>query len=105
MISQEVQAFVNMEIGGQWLRANDHVCDISRCLLHPRKVHCKEFDPSGDKILDVWLVLEEVSATGNGLKIVFDEVAGVFGLACPGLDEHLAFLGWYGTFWDAFDAM
>jgi hypothetical protein len=60
-----------------------------------------------DALATVWLIFEEVPGAREGYRIVFDEEAGIFGLATVGFpkDEHLVLLGWYGSFVAAFKSM
>jgi hypothetical protein len=70
-------------------------------------VKCRYEDTTPRKLgmIELWLVLEEDPVNRNGYKIAFDEERGDFGLACPGIDGHEIFLGWYGSFWTTFEAM
>ena len=50
------------------------------------------------------MVLEEKPQARDGYKIVFDEDSGGFGLASPGISGP-CYLGRFGSFMEAFDAM
>ena len=54
-----------------------------------------------NRMLDLWLVLEEHPQTHDGYKIVFDESSRQYGLASSGD----VFVGYYGTFIETLDAM
>ena len=103
MSSEEVTRLIEAEVAGDWDRQNAHGCTIRRCLNEPRKLAFS--DPLNHDIVDLWLVLEEDPETRNGYKVVYDEVNEGFGLASADADDKLVFLGLYGGFLDAYDAM
>lgn len=103
MTSEEVSRLVETQINGNWSRSNAHNVDLRKCLVTPRKM---SFDGSNpDDKFELWVVLEESPEDGSGYKIVFDEETAEFGLATPGWRSNPCFLGFYGSFFDAFDAM
>ena len=104
MTSDEVLALVDGEIGDRWLQTNLHGCDLRRCLVTPI-LRVYEDTKQPPESVTLWLVLEEVPETSDGYKIVYDEQQGLFGLACPGVSGSEVFLGYYGTFWETFEAM
>jgi hypothetical protein len=101
----EVRRIVESAIGGDWSRTNAHGCDLKRCLVDPR---VQEFEnhggPGASGFIKLWVVLEECPETQDGYQIVFDETRQMFGLALLGNDGPV-YLGPYGGFMDAFDAM
>lgn len=105
MTADDVRAVVVREIAGDWSRTNAHGCDFKRCLVTP---HLEQFEnfggPGASGAVKLWVVLEEEPETRDGYKVVFEEEAGMFGLASAG-NEGPFYLGKYGTFIEAFDAM
>jgi hypothetical protein len=101
MTAEEVKAFVECEIAGQWSVTNDHLCDLRKCVIEPVK---RSYETRVG-IIELWLVLEEDPDECDGYKIVFDEEKHVFGLACPGISGRDFFLGPYGSFLTTFAAM
>jgi hypothetical protein len=51
------------------------------------------------------LVLTEVAGSRDGYLMVCDLSAAQFGLAMTTTEGYVAFLGWYGGFWEAFGGM
>ena len=106
MESAEIAARVQAEIGDQWSRSNAHGVDLRSCLVPPEKIRCRSVSsPCQDAELDLWLVLTEVPESRDGYLIVCDQAAEQFGLAMGTTEGHVAFLGWYGGFWDALESM
>lgn len=108
MTGEDVSALIEREIGGEWSRTNAHGCVLRRCLVAPVQV---EFEDCGGQLSDnaarlvsLWLVLEERPEDRTGYKIVFGEKEGLFGLAMS-VKPRDVFLGFYGTFLDAYDGM
>ncbi len=62
-------------------------------------------DPDASETVLLWLVLEENPDQRNGYKVVYSEEKGMFGLAVRQADGTDWFLGGYGSFLDAYDAM
>ena len=58
-------------------------------------------DSRSQRIL--WL-LEELPKDRNGYRIVYGELAGMFGLAVPGASRDV-FIGYYGSFLDTYRGM
>jgi hypothetical protein len=59
-----------------------------------------------EKLIELWIVLEEIPEQNTGYKIVFDENIRQFGLAYN--DSQIMesdFLGIYGSFLDTLKAM
>ena len=66
------------------------------CLRTPEKVRVG--NPLGEGgTEEVWLVFEESATPEKGYRVVFDEEAGLFGLAVPGT-PNLVVIGLYGGF-------
>jgi hypothetical protein len=103
MTSEEITHLVEAQINGHWSCSNAHGVDLRKCLVTPRKMLFDGSNP--DDKFELWLVLEECPEDCSGYKIVFDEETGEFGLATPGWHNNPCFLGAYGSFFDAFDAM
>jgi len=103
--AKEVREIIEAEIGNDWLRRNAHGCDFKRCLVGP---NVREFEncggPGAKGFIKLWVVLEEHPEDRSGYQIVFDETSRRFGLACPGTAGPI-YLGPYGNFLTAFDAM
>ena len=110
MTSSEVLERILREIDGNWSISNHHGVDLKESLL-PTPVKTAFQDLSGphadpSKVVDLWLVLEEIPNDGSGYKIVFDEERGKFGLATSDANNRLpAYLGPYGSFLDALASM
>lgn len=77
--------------------------DPERCLTEPQTLAFT--DPLNNDTVDLWLVLEEDSETRNGYKVVHDEINESCGLAITDARERPVFLGLYGGFLNAYDAM
>jgi hypothetical protein len=84
---------------------NPHGLDLSRCLITPERVLCKNSFPGfrDGKPFEAWLVLEELP-TNDGYRIIFDEKLRKFGLAC-GTRREPVFIGWYGSFLNTVQGM
>jgi hypothetical protein len=106
MSSIDVQAVVMAEIAGDFSRSNAHGVDLSRCLVEPRRVICRNTFPklNGGKPLELWIVLEESPGKKDGYLIVFDDQQRIFGLAIGDGDTPV-FLGFYGTFLNTLQGM
>lgn len=108
--SESIREMVEQEIAGDWTHPNAHGCDLQRCLVTPELREYKDCG-SGLPLVDplptikLWLVLEEDPDDCRGYKIVFGEDSGKFGLATSSINGGDLFLGFYGTFQDAFDSM
>lgn len=106
MKSEEIGARVTAEIGDQWGRSNAHGVDLAKSLVAPERIRCRSFVADcREEEIDLWLVLTETPASRDGYLIVCDQSAQKFGLATTTTDGVVAFLGWYGGFWEAFDNM
>jgi hypothetical protein len=105
MGSSEIAARVKAEIGDQWSRANTYGVDLRSCLVPPEKIRCRSVSPPSQSELDLWLVLTAVPESRDGYLIVCDQAAEQFGLAMGTTEGYVAFLGWYGGFWDALESM
>ena len=76
MKPNQITEKIKKETGGNWSITNWHGCDLEKSLIRPkkRKVRC------GDKIKELWIVLEEIPETLEGCKVYFDEETEKFGL-------------------------
>ena len=97
LIAQEIAS-----VGADWhsrREYNPHGLDLSRSLIKPERVTCKNTFPEfrGGKPFEAWLVLEERPDSEDGYLILFDEEVGKFGLA-DGPKREPVFLGWHGSF-------
>ncbi|HEX3988382.1 MAG TPA: hypothetical protein VHZ30_03055 [Verrucomicrobiae bacterium] len=72
--------------------------DIRQCLTQP--IRLRFVSQPGNDSWDLWLVLEELPATKDGYKIVFDEYSKQFGVA-----RGTTFLGFEGTFVQTLEAI
>lgn len=112
MTAADVSKLIADEIaaaGEDWLNRpenNPHGLDLSRCLIKPERVICKNTFPAfrGGKHFEAWLVLEELPNNDGGYRIIFDEEMGKFGLAC-GTRREPVFIGWHGSFLDTVQGM
>jgi hypothetical protein len=103
MNSEEVAAVVKAEIGNRWGESNAHGVDLRTCVVTPEK---KTYvDGISERVIDLWLVLEEDAKERKGYKIVFDEVQRLFGLATTQRNGPDVFLGFYGTFMETLESM
>jgi hypothetical protein len=106
MESDEIGARVKAKIAGQWSRSNAHRVDLAKSLLAPERIRCRALGTrSQAEELELWLVVTEIPGSRDGYLIVCDESADQFGLATGTAEGDIAFLGWYGGFWDAFESM
>jgi hypothetical protein len=105
MDSPEIETRVKTEIGHQWSRTNAHGVDPRAGLVTPEIIRCRSMYGSQEADIDVWLVLTELAGSRDGYMVVCDQSATQFGLATTTTEGHVAFLGWYGGFWDAFENM
>lgn len=103
MSGEEVERLIETEVAGDWDRPNAHGCTIRRCLVQPKKLAFS--DPLNLDTVDLWLVLEEDPEACEGYKVVYDDVNQRFGLAITAPDGKCVFLGLYGSFLEAYDAM
>lgn len=109
MTPEDVRGLIEREVAGDWSQTNLHGCDLRRCLVSPE---LREYDDRGSgrplvepyPVILLWRVLEEMPDGPDGYKIVFGEEAGMFGLAVPGSPRDV-FIGYYGTFLDAYRGM
>jgi hypothetical protein len=109
MNAHELRAKVAAEIaaapeGDQ--TSNHHGVDLGRCLLKlpARRKFSDTFD--GDRIRELWLVLEEDPIGCAAYKIVYDEARDTFGLAVGDPRQAPpAFIGFYGSFLDTLAGM
>jgi hypothetical protein len=106
MSSAEVQAIIEAEIDGNRSQSIAHGVDLRRCLVHPRKVACRNTFPKlhDGRPLELWIVLEETPGSRDGYLIVYDETKRVFGLAAWD-GETPVFLGFHGTFLNTLNGM
>jgi hypothetical protein len=49
MTSDEVQAVIEAEVGGDWSQSNAYGVDLRNCLVQPRKVACRNTFPKLDE--------------------------------------------------------
>ncbi|MEP0546439.1 MAG: hypothetical protein ABJF88_05875 [Rhodothermales bacterium] len=103
MSGEDVAQLIEAEVAGDWSRPNAHGCTIRRCLVEPQKLAF--VDPLNSDTVDLWLVLEEDRKSCDGYKVVYDDVNESFGLATTDSTDKRVFLGLYGGFLDAYDAM
>jgi hypothetical protein len=104
MSAQEVSKIIADEIGDDWKHSNWHGCDLRTCLVVPERRLYSDFRDES-RTHEMWLVLEEHPDTHTGYRIVFDEKTRQFGLAIEGKDGRDVWLGYYGSFIQAFDGM
>lgn len=109
MNAEQVRELIEGELTGHSSLRNLHGCELPQCLVPPI---LREYDDVGGShaldaplpVVQLWLVLEEPSKAGAGYKIVYGEQARMFGLATPGTVRDV-FIGYHGSFLDAFHAM
>ena len=103
MTSERLTRLIEAEVAGDWDRPNPHGCTIRSCLVEPRQVTFD--DPLNGDTVELWLVLEEDPESRDGYKVVYDDENGSFGLAISDQKDGPSFIGLYGGFLDAYDAM
>ena len=103
MSGEDVARLIEAEVAGDWDRPNAHGCTVRRCLVEPKKLTFS--DSLNPDTVDLWLVLEEDPEACDGYKVVYDDVNEGFGLAITDSDDKRVYLGLYGSFLDAYDAM
>ena len=98
-----VRNLLSEQLASEAPRSNLHGCDLEECLVEPQ---LEEFlaTPKEAPKFELWVVLEERPDTRDGYKIALDPDTAVFCLAY-GSQPGASYVGHYGTFWDAFDAM
>jgi hypothetical protein len=111
MTDREVAEIVRQEIGDNWDGSNDQGVDLARSVVSPTRINVIDREvrrgTNQDRVISVWLVLEERIKERDGYKIVFDEASRRFGLVSSGFssDRHPVLCGWYGDFATTFEAM
>lgn len=107
MTADDIRARIEREVAGDWDRTNPHGCDLRRCLVGPVRVEYEDpfSAPFGQPrdLIPVWLVLEEDPDEPVGYKIVFDEAADMFALACG--SPRPAVISYYSGFLAAYDSI
>jgi hypothetical protein len=99
---EAVANLVKQQIGDQWDRTNLHHVDLRHALVEPTEVTL--VDAHGNR-LRAWVVLREDPSGGPCYGIAYDPLQEKFGLVqfAPNFDPF--FIGYYGGFFDAFEAM
>src|SRR5437762_7415188 len=109
MTIDDVQTFTENEIGTRWHETNDHNVDLQKSLTTPRHVECRNTFPQPDApkppVLQMWLVLEETPGSQDGYVILGNLDCSRFGLGCWDNNGKVVFLGYHGSFWNAFQGM
>ena len=104
MNASELRKQIEAEIGNDWSRTNLHNVDLRASLLsEPRKIIV--VDASGERIIPVWLVLEECPEANTGYGVVYSEEDAAFGLVQFAEGYEACLFGIYGSFINTFDAM
>jgi hypothetical protein len=109
MTADAVRELVEREVAGQWSPSNAHGSELRQCLAPPV---LREYDdrragrPLTDPppVVHLWLVFAGEPRGLGGYQIVYDELAGLFGLAVSGAARDV-FIGHYGSFLDTFRGM
>lgn len=104
MNAEEVRRRVENEIGDDWQRTNAHGCEFRRCLVKPALVECSR-NSDGSEAVEVWVVLKENPDSDIGYRVVYCEKDDGFGLATKLVGNIDWYMGSYGTFIKAYDAM
>ncbi len=104
MTPAEISALILKEIKNDWDHTNAHGVALRACLVAPELRSFVDVMDSS-QIWRLWLVLEENPISRDGYKVVFDERAGVFGLATADECGPDCYLGPYGSFLQALDSM
>jgi hypothetical protein len=100
MTPKEITKIIEAEINNNRELSNLHGCDLKKCLVRPKKRKIR----FGNKIKDVWIVLEENPETFEGAKVFYDEETAKFGLALN--SEPLSYIcNFHDTFILAFKSM
>jgi len=100
MKQSEISKIIEQEINGNWSLSNLHGVDLRKCLVEPvKQVFVDSFNEG--KIIQLWLVLEEVPEDKSGYKIIFDEGTRMFGLAT----SNGVLIGFHGTFIKTLESM
>ena len=102
MTGSEVATIVNAQIGAQWTRSNLHGLDLRRSLVEPAEI---QFKDAHEQLLTAWLVLREDPDGGPGYGVAYEPQSGQFGLVQFADGFQPFYIGTYGDFFDAFDAM
>jgi hypothetical protein len=77
--------------------------NISDHLVEPLQTHYT--DMASNSAVTLWTVLEEIPDLRNGYKITYDENTKMFGLGVMSDKNDLVYLGPYGNFLEALNAM
>ena len=104
LTATELRKQIEFEIGEYWSRTNLHHVDLQTTLLQePRRIEVN--DASGEKRLQVWLVLKECPGAYAGYGIVYSEADSAFGLIQWAKGYEPCLFGIYGSFLETLDAM
>lgn len=107
MNASEVYAKTIEQIDEQWGVTNAQGCEMKRSMVHP-PTRCRVEDLFNvEAAAEMWLVLAPSEEDGDHV-IVYSEVTNEYGLALRSFRKglvHYAFIGFYGSFWDAFLSM
>jgi hypothetical protein len=98
MKASEIMEIIKCEIDDNWTISNAHGVDLRKCLLPQPVKKAYEDSFKEGKIIELWLVLEEISEDESGLRIVFDEESQMFGLAVSGVRRMMYLLASMGHF-------
>lgn len=80
MKPKEISLLIEKELGGDYSITNAHACDLSKCLIRPKRRKVLFLGGSDPHVREVWIVLEERPDTLNGFKVFFDEESRTYGL-------------------------
>jgi len=73
-------------------------------LIEPRAVRLAT-DPDGSVFKQLWLITDHVGKDDSSYRIVYDAAAGTFGLECTLASGVEWYMGNYGSFPEAVEAM
>jgi hypothetical protein len=99
---KDVAKLVRTQIGEEWDRTNLHGVDLRRSVVEPIELN---FLDVHERPLTAWLVLRNDPDGGPGYGVAYEPNAGQFGLVQFAQGYEPLYIGSYGDFFDAFDAM
>lgn len=104
MTAEQVEHLVHQQIGGQWNRSNLHHVILRECLVQPPR-QMTFVDVASGKPVEAWLVLHTDPKQRLGYAVVYDELAGRFGLAQFAEGYEPCLIDLHGDLFTALEAM
>ena len=104
MTPDQIKTLVIRELKNDFIAAQLRGVDLARCIVEPALAIFEDArDP--EKTHQLFIVFKEIPDSEEGFHIVCDVNACEFGLTIKGKGLHRVFLGFDGSFRDAFEGM